>query len=69
MNLAPDLFEFAESISNESLQIYEPNDYGITSTTGKNLGAQAVLDYYDFLGVPQAWYYTTGSPRSSHWNF
>ncbi|AWH72854.1 hypothetical protein DCS32_01370 [Dokdonia sp. Dokd-P16] len=63
MNLAPDLFEFAENISNESLQIYEPNDYGITSTTGKNLGAQAVLDYYDFLGVPQAWHYTTGSPE------
>lgn len=62
LQLAPDLFEFSESITAASLKIYEPNDYGITSTTGKNLGAQALLDYYDFLGVPQAWYYTTGSP-------
>lgn len=57
---APDLFEFGESLQREKLKIYEPNDYGTTSTTGKNIGAQAYLDYYDFLGVPQAWYYTTG---------
>jgi len=56
-----DVFEFGESLEKETLKIYEPNDYGTTSTTGKNLGAQAFLDYYDFLGVPQAWYYTTGS--------
>lgn len=63
LTLAPDLFEYAESITNEQLKIYEPNDYGVTSTTGKNLGAQVVLDYYDFLGVPEAWYYTTGKPE------
>lgn len=56
-----DVFEFGESLEKEKLKIYEPNDYGTTSTLGKNLGAQAFLDYYDFLGVPQAWYYTTGS--------
>lgn len=56
-----DLFEFGESLAKEKLKIYEPNDYGTTSTTGKNTGVQAFLDYYDFLGVPQAWYYTTGS--------
>ena len=56
-----DIFEFGESLKKEKLKIYEPNDYGITSTTGKNTGAQAFLDYYDFLGVPQAWHYTTGS--------
>lgn len=56
-----DLFEFGESLEREKLKIYEPNDYGTTSTLGKNQGAQAFLDYYDFLGVPQAWYYTTGS--------
>jgi hypothetical protein len=56
-----DLFEFGESLEKEKLKIYEPNDYGTTSTLGKNIGAQAFLDYYDFLGVPEAWYYTTGS--------
>ena len=56
-----DVFEFGESLQKEKLKIYEPNDYGTTSTLGKNTGAQAFLDYYDFLGVPQAWYYTTGS--------
>ncbi len=57
----PDVFEFGESLEKEKLKIYEPNDYGTTSTLGTNIGAQAFLDYYDFLGVPQAWYYTTGS--------
>lgn len=56
-----EIFEFGESLQEALLKIYEPNDYGTTSTTGKNTGAQAFLDYYDFLGVPQAWYYTTGS--------
>lgn len=56
-----DVFEFGESLEKEKLKIYEPNDYGTTSTLGKNIGAQAYLDYYDFLGVPQAWYYTTGN--------
>lgn len=56
-----DIFEFGESLFPEKLKIYEPNDYGITSTTGNNEGLQVNLDYYDFLGVPEAWYYTTGS--------
>jgi len=56
-----DIFEFGESLEKEKLKIYEPNDYGTTSTTGSNTGAQAYLDYYDFIGMPQAWYYTTGS--------
>ena len=42
-------------------KVFEPNDYGITSTIGENLGAQVNLDYLDFLGLPKAWYYTTGS--------
>ena len=60
--IAPDIFEFSESITAQKLQIYEPNDYGVTSTTGQNLGSSLLFDYYDFMGVPQAWYYTTGSP-------
>lgn len=58
-----DIFEFGESLEPETLKIYEPNDYGITSTIGENTGLQVNLDYLDFLGVPQAWYYTTGSPN------
>ncbi|RMB61079.1 hypothetical protein EAX61_06270 [Dokdonia sinensis] len=57
-----DLFEFGESFTAQSLKIYEPNDYGQTSVTGQGLGANAFLDYYDFIDVPKAWYYTTGSP-------
>ena len=49
-------------IPQEKRKIYEPNDYGLTSTIGSNEGAQVNLDYLDFLGVPKAWYYTTGSP-------
>lgn len=61
LNEVSDIFEFGESLLQETLKIYEPNDYGTTSTIGKNQGVQAYLDYYDFLGVPEAWYYTTGS--------
>lgn len=56
------LFISGVIISEEDKKIFEPNDYGLTSTIGENLGAQVNLDYYDFLGVPKAWYYTTGSP-------
>ncbi len=56
-----DIFEFGESLHPETLKIYEPNDYGITSTIGQNKGLQVNLDYLDFLGVPEAWYYTQGS--------
>jgi subtilisin family serine protease len=57
-----DLFEFGETIDPNALKVFEPNDYGITSTIGKTTSNESFfLDYYDFLGVPQAWYYTTGS--------
>ena len=55
------LFEFGEQISEEDKRIFEPNDYGLTSTIGDNIGLPANLDYLDFLGLPEAWYYTTGS--------
>lgn len=58
---ASHLFVWGEIVSEDDKKIFEPNDYGLTSTIGENLGAQANLDYYDFLGVPQAWYYTTGN--------
>ncbi|MAP80355.1 MAG: hypothetical protein CL526_04635 [Aequorivita sp.] len=55
------LFEFGELIAEEDKKIFEPNDYGLTSTIGDNLGAPVNLDYLDVLEVPKAWYYTTGS--------
>jgi len=58
----PHLFEFGEIIAPEDHHIFEPNDYGLTSTVGENLGLQARLDYYDFIDLPKAWYYTTGHP-------
>jgi Subtilase family len=58
---ASHLFEFGELIQEEDKKIFEPNDYGLTSTIGENIGAQVNLDYLDFLGLPKAWYYTTGS--------
>ncbi len=57
----PHLFEFGEVIAEEDKKIFEPNDYGLTSTIGDNLGAQVNLDYLDVMEVPKAWYYTTGS--------
>src|SRR5690606_25279925 len=59
---ASHVFEYGERIAEADKKIFEPNDYGLTSTIGENKGAQVNLDYYDFLGVPQAWYYTTGHP-------
>lgn len=61
LQATPHLFEFGELIGEEDKKIFEPNDYGLTSTIGDNLGAQVNLDYLDFLEVPKAWYYTTGS--------
>lgn len=58
---ASHVFASGEVIPDDDRKIYEPNDYGLTSTIGENLGAQVNLDYLDFLGVPKAWYYTTGS--------
>ena len=54
-------FDFGEFISEEDKKIFEPNDYGLTSTIGTNKGLAVNLDYFDFVGAPQAWYYTTGS--------
>ena len=61
LNNASHLFGFGEVIAAEDKKIFEPNDYGLTSTIGDNLGAQVNLDYLDVLEVPKAWYYTTGS--------
>jgi len=39
---------------------FEPNDYGLTAKITPNKGLHVSLDYLDFLGLPKAWYYTTG---------
>ena len=54
-------FEYGEYIVEEDKRIFEPNDYGLTSTVGDHLGLDVNLDYLDYLDVPKAWYYTTGS--------
>lgn len=56
------LFEGGEHILEEDKKIFEPNDYGLTSTIGGNEGFSLNLDYLDFIQAPKAWYYTTGSP-------
>ncbi|MGB0789800.1 MAG: hypothetical protein ACPGQR_09720, partial [Marinirhabdus sp.] len=56
----PSLFAKGETIPPSDRKIFEPDDYGLTSTIGKNTGEPLFLDYLDFLGLPQAWYYTTG---------
>ncbi len=58
---ADHIFEFGELIPEDDQKIFEPNDYGLTSTIGENMGLPIYLDYLDFLGVPNAWYYTTGN--------
>jgi hypothetical protein len=55
-----DLFESGELIPPSEMKIYEPNDYGLTSTIGTNIGLQFNMDYYDVMEVPKAWYLTTG---------
>ena len=55
------IFEFGEMIQEDDKKIFEPNDYGLTSTITENKGLEVNLDYFDFVGLPQAWYYTTGS--------
>lgn len=58
---APTIFEFAERVPDPAVATFYPDDYGLTNKSGVYKGAPAVLDYYDYLGVPQAWAYTTGS--------
>lgn len=60
----PNIFESGDVIPSEDKKIYEPNDYGLTSTIGANIGLQANLDYLDILGLPEAWYYTTGDKNT-----
>ncbi len=57
---ASNIFVSGEIIPLEERKIYEPNDYGLTSTIGENIGLPINFDYLDVLGCPQAWYYTTG---------
>jgi subtilisin family serine protease len=63
LSKVPHIFKSGEIIPEADKKIFEPNDYGLTSTIGENLGFQVNLDYYDFLDLPKAWYYTTGSPE------
>lgn len=57
----PTIFESGTLFTDDEKKIFEPNDYGLTSTIGEAQGLPAYLDYYDFIGLPKAWYYTTGS--------
>ena len=61
LNEAGHLFDFGEHIAEEDKKIFQPNDYGLSSTTGDHQGLDVNLDYLDYLEVPKAWYYTTGS--------
>lgn len=54
------IFESGELIPASEMKIYEPNDYGLTSTIGANTGLKFNMDYYDVMEVPKAWYLTTG---------
>lgn len=58
------IFEYGEHILETDKKIFEPNDYGLTSTIGENIGFQVNNDYLDFLELPKAWYYTTGSSNT-----
>lgn len=58
------IFESGEIIPKEDRKIFEPNDYGLTSTIGDSKGFKVNLDYLDFLGLPKAWYYTTGDKNT-----
>jgi len=60
---AAHVFRGGKKVPEEAMKIFEPNDYGLTSTIGENKGFQVNLDYLDVMGLPQAWYYTTGDPE------
>ncbi|MEP2937014.1 MAG: S8 family serine peptidase [Gilvibacter sp.] len=55
------LFEFSETLSEDDAKVFYPNDYGSTNPFGSQMSEQLDLDYLDYLEVPKAWYYTTGS--------
>ncbi len=54
------IFDSGALIPPSEMKIYEPNDYGLTSTIGTNTGLKFNMDYYDVMEVPKAWYLTTG---------
>lgn len=58
---ASDFFNSGELIPKKDRKIFEPNDYGLSSTIGDSSGFKVNLDYLDYLGLPKAWYYTTGN--------
>lgn len=55
------IFEFSETLSPEDAKVFYPDDYGSTNPFGSQLNNALDLDYLDYLEVPKAWYYTTGS--------
>jgi subtilisin family serine protease len=59
---ASHLFEFGEVVADNTVKVYYPNDYGTTIKGKENKGYEVSMAHYDYLGMPQAWSYTTGSP-------
>ncbi|MFC7357640.1 S8 family serine peptidase [Jejudonia soesokkakensis] len=60
---ASHIFEFGEVVADTTVKVYYPNDYGTTIKGKKNLGYDVSMAHYDYLGMPQAWAYTTGFPE------
>lgn len=58
---ASHVFEFGEVVADTTVKVYYPNDYGTTIQGKQNLGYDVSMAHYDYLGMPQAWAYTTGS--------
>ena len=48
---ASEEFDFGEIIMETDKKIFEPNDYGLTSTIGANKGLAINLDYYDLVNL------------------
>lgn len=51
---------FASNYTTNTFNTFYPDDYGATSPV-TNSGINTPLYEFDFIGVPEAWYYTTGS--------
>jgi len=60
---APHIFEFGEVVADTTVKVYYPNDYGMTIKGKENKGFPVSLKHYDYLGLPQAWAYTTGAKK------